>query len=87
MKEFIIPHGVRILRNKLKVNSNSIIPPFDTVNSGCDDNGLIKISKSYNTQTTEGDFLLFLGVINEPNDWYLAYASYCVLGKNLNNLI
>jgi hypothetical protein len=77
----VIPAGVAILESKIKVKSNSIIPAFDGVAHSCDDEGKISIAEKYKTETTEGDFLLFMGVMNEPNDSTLAYATFCVVGK------
>ena len=81
MMNFIIPEGVRILQSKLKVNSNQIIPAFDPNYHWCDDNGLFTFDSSYKTSTNEGDFILFLGVRNKPNESYLAYATFCYSGN------
>lgn len=78
MMNFVIPEGVRILKSKLKVNSSKIIPQFNA--DGCDDNGKLTNSNTYSSSTTQGDFVLFLGVVNKPSESFLAYASYCVLG-------
>ena len=77
---FILPEGMKILQNRLKVKSNQLIPAFDPVDKGCDDDGVIEIDSKYKTQTTDGDFLLFIGVVKNPSDGVLAYASSCLLG-------
>lgn len=76
----MIPVGLEMLSQKHKVKSNSIIPAFDTELSGCDDQGTLVIPEKYKTKTTEGDYLLFLGVQNKPSAGWLAYASFCVKG-------
>lgn len=81
MLNFVLPEAVRILEQSLKVTSNSIIPSFNASNMGCDDGGKLTVDNKYKTQTTQGDFLLLVGVINEPNSGTLAYATYCVQGK------
>ena len=81
MMNFVIPEGIRVLESKLKVNSNQIIPAFDPEANYCDDNGLLSFNSSYKNGTTEGDFILFLGVTNAPSEGYLAYATFCLVGK------
>ena len=81
MVNFVIPEGIRILQSKLKVTSNQLIPAFNS--SYCDDSGTLTNSTSYNSSTTNADFVLFLGAVNNPHEGYLAYATYCLLG-NLN---
>ena len=85
MMNFVLPASIKILESKLKVKSNSIIPSFDGVDMGCNDDGNLDIDAKYKTQTTEGDFLLFVGVINEPDSGTLAYATFCAQGKKKNN--
>jgi hypothetical protein len=82
MMNFIIPEGVKILERRFKVTSNSIIPAFDGVENGCDDDEKITIDPKYLSQTTEGDFLLLMGVYTK-NDDTLAYASVCLGGRIL----
>jgi hypothetical protein len=80
MMNFILPEGLKIIESRLKVTSNSLIPAFDGIENGCDDDGLINIDSKYKAQATEGDFILFAGVYNNSNNDTLAYASVCVLG-------
>lgn len=87
MMNFILPASIKILESKLKVKSNSIIPSFDGVDLGCNDEGNLDIDAKYKTQTTEGDFLLFVGVINEPDSGTLAYATFCAQGKEESKII
>lgn len=75
---FVIPEGVRILKSKLRVNSNKIIPTFNS--HFCDDKGTLSNSDSYASSTTQGDFLLFLGAVNKSDGSSVASASFCVLG-------
>lgn len=81
MEKFVMPEAIRILESRLKVTSNSIIPAFDPEWNYCDDQGKLTVDSKYKTQTTEGDFLLLVGVINEPNSGTLAYATYCLNGR------
>ena len=88
MMNFVIPESLKILSSKLKVNSNQIIPAFDPGWNYCDDQGKLTITDSYKTNTTDGDFLLFLGVVNKPNEGYLAYATFCFVGESyISNLL
>lgn len=81
MLNFVIPVAVKILESRMKVTSNSIIPAFNASSTGCDDEGKLTVDAKYATQTTQGDFLLLIGALNETNSGTLAYATYCVLGK------
>jgi hypothetical protein len=89
MQHFVIPEGIRILKEKLMVRSASVIPKFNpfAFNTNCNDdqgNGPnINIRSNYHTRVTRGDFLLYVGVINDPNDNTLAYASFCVRGEKI----
>ena len=87
MLNFVIPEGVRILKTKLKVNSNQVIPAFDPDRNYCDDNGRLTFDTKYKNGTTDGDFILFLGVANAPSEGYLAYATFCLLGSKSTILI
>ena len=64
----------------MKVTSNSIIPAFNASQTGCDDEGNLTVDSKYATNTTQGDFLLLVGALNDSNSGTLAYATYCVLG-------
>lgn len=78
MEEIIIPTGTAILESRLKVTSNGKIPAFDPNSAGCHDGNILTIdSSTYSSSETDGDFVLFLGVVNESEQGYLAYASYC----------
>ena len=81
MEKFVLPESIKILESRLKVTSNSIIPAFDPAFNGCDDDGKLTVDAKYKTDTTAGDFLLLVGVINEPDSGTLAYATFCVLGN------
>jgi hypothetical protein len=92
MKHFIIPEGLKILRQKLKVRSAQVIPPFDPIRSNCNDtqfNGssTIDIRTNFHTKVTRADFLLYIGVVNDPKDTFLAYATFCVTGNKKLNFI
>jgi hypothetical protein len=78
MVNFVIPEGIRILQSKLKVTSNQLIPAFNS--SYCNDGGTLTNSATYNSSTTNADFVLFLGAVDNSNEGYLAYATYCLLG-------
>jgi hypothetical protein len=85
MEDFIIPESVRQLEMRLKVTSNQTIPAFNPSDAGCSDEGLSSISSVYESTTTNADFILLLGAVNKPDEGYLAYATFCVLGKFFNN--
>ena len=79
MMNFIIPEGLRILQSKLQVTSNKLIPTFNS--SWCEDSGTLTNNSSYASKTTNSDFILFVGAINDPNESFVAYSSFCLLGK------
>lgn len=79
LSELIIPEGIKILSNLFKVQSPGYLPKFNAQASGCSDRGYMTINAKYNERATYADFILFLGVRNEPSKNYLAYASYCAL--------
>ena len=78
MINFIIPEGLRIVQSKLQVTSHKIIPTFDS--SWCEDAGRLTNSTSYSSNSTNADFILFMGAINDPNESFLAYSSFCLIG-------
>jgi hypothetical protein len=80
MENFIIPESVKILESKLKAISNSIIPAFNISNAECDGDGAIEVPSKYETETTQGDFLLFVGV-DKLNEDVEGFASACVVGE------
>ena len=88
MEHFIIPEGIKVLKSKLKVRSARVIPPFNPFNANCNDfeksKPNINIRSNFHKTTTRADFLLYIGVINKPNDNFLAYATFCVTGKLIN---
>ena len=75
-----MPEGLKILQSRFKVTSNSTIPAFDPVQSGCDDDGNMTIDGKYKSDSTDGDFLLFVGVYEKSDDGTLAYAGTCLQG-------
>lgn len=76
-----------MLRRKLKVRSARVIPKFNpfSPNVNCnDDQGRgpnIDIRSKFHEQVTRADFLLYVGVVNDPRDTFLAYATFCVRGS------
>ena len=86
MSKFIIPEGIKIIKQKIKIRSARVIPPFDPFGNNCNDtqrNGRanIDIRTDYHKKVTRADFLLYVGVVNDPNDNFLAYATFCVTGE------
>lgn len=75
-----MPEALRILSQKLSVTSNQIIAQFSPSDNYCNDGGKITVSESYATQTTNADFILFVGTFNDASSGTLAYATYCLLG-------
>jgi hypothetical protein len=80
MLNLVIPEAIKEIQLRLQVTSNEVIPPFDPVGNFCDDTGKIQISSTYKSTTTNADFILFLGAINEENSTFMAYSNYCLLG-------
>jgi hypothetical protein len=78
MMNFVIPAGIKVLQSKLQITSNRIVSTFNS--AWCNDNGTLNNSTSYGSNTTDADFVLFMGAVNNPNESYLAYATFCVTG-------
>lgn len=80
----VIPRGLEKIQSKLKFTSAKLIPPFDPNLSGCTDNTIygpsLDIVSDYHTKITNSDYLLYVGVVNEPDEPYLAYGTFCVKG-------
>jgi hypothetical protein len=83
MDNLVIPEMIRKLQMRLQVTSAQFIPSFDPVWNWCHDSGKINTSESYKTQSTNADFILFLGVHNDAGSGTLAYATFCVLGRRI----
>lgn len=84
LENFVIPEGLKILKSKIKLKSAKVIPPFDPFESGCDDISLygptLDITSDFHTKTTRADYLLYIGVVNDEEDDFLAYGTFCVKG-------
>ena len=80
MKNLIIPEALRIIQSKIKIKSNELIPAFDPVN--CNVENIIKVNSSYLSNSTNADFVLFLGVTYSILNPFLAFAGFCVIGKS-----
>lgn len=87
MEQIIVPFGTEILQKGLKVTSNGKIPAFSPNTYGCDDGGTLTLNDDDYKTEKDGDFVLFMGVTNKPDEGYLAYASYCVLRNLFYSLI
>lgn len=90
MRHFIIPEALKILRQVISVESNQIIPPFSPFRSNCDDTQgdrpNISIRSNFHKTGLQADFLLYVGVVNKPQESFLAYATFCVLGRRAGRL-
>jgi hypothetical protein len=83
-KHYIMEHGLKIIQSKIKVWSEGYIPPFD--NSGCEAPSRfgppeINIRSNFHETGVEGDFILYIGIINDDSNT-LAFADVCAIGKN-----
>jgi hypothetical protein len=92
MDKFIIPEGLKIIKQKLKIRSAKVIPPFDPFDNNCNDTQLngranIDIRSNFHKTVTRADFILYIGVVNDPIDNFLAYATFCVAGSIQPKLI
>ena len=86
MEKIIVPAGIAILEKRLKVTSNGKIPAFSPNTYGCDHEGTLTLNDDDYNSEKDGDFVLFMGVTNSPEEGYLAFASYCTLRKLFFNL-
>ena len=61
----VIPEGIRQLTGFLNVTSQNVLPAFGNRLGWCeDDEGISSIPSKYKNDTTEGDFVLFVGVLS-----------------------
>lgn len=62
-----------------------MIAPFDPFDSNCNDmrdgKETIQIKSSYHKTGLKSDFLLYVGVVNDPKKPFLVRGTYCVLGR------
>jgi hypothetical protein len=86
MEKLVIPEAIKVLQSRLKVKDGGEIPPFNPTDSGCNDQGNFTIDNSPYTNPTQGDFILFLSVLNDNSDT-LAYAASCLSSTCLLSLI
>lgn len=82
LSNFIVPEGIKIIKDLFKIHSNSFIPQFNPKSSGCSYNGSLDIDSTYSNEPTSADFILFLGVKYSPNENWLALASFCAIDQN-----
>lgn len=83
---FNIPESLKIISSKISINSTGKLVNFSQSQlGGCTDGGNISIPSKYNGDGSEidGDFLLFIGSMNDTVSGTLAYATFCVLGNFL----
>ena len=83
MRNLVIPKGIEIIREKIKIKSEGFIPPFNEIN--CRDPNRfgvpnIKIRTDYHKSGVDADFLLYIGIVNSPEN-FLAHATFCVQGN------
>lgn len=84
MENFVFPVGLAMLSETHLVKSNKIIPTFDGKAAHCDDNGKLTIPEKYKSETTKGDYLIFVGVENNEEADYIAYAFPCIQGNSIS---
>lgn len=88
MRYFVIPEALKILRQALSLKSTQIIPRFSPFRSNCNNveggRPNISIRSNYHKTGLQADFLLYVGVVNRPQSSFLAYATYCVLGRRFD---
>ena len=84
MRHLVIPEGLRALQQVLQVESTQIIPPFDPIDSNCNNvrrgKPNIDIRSDYHKTGLQADYLLYIGVVDRPETNFLAYADFCVAG-------
>lgn len=77
----ILPHGLKFLTKRLKVNTIGKLPAFGNKLDECDGFGGIEIPTKYKQEATDADYLIFIGVVNKPQENWLTYAAACTAGK------
>ena len=84
IRNFVIPEGLRIIRSKIKLRSQKLIPKFDPWDHFCDDSQdkkpSLEIKTTFHEKDQFKDYLLYVGVVNDPDDQWVAYASFCQKG-------
>ena len=78
--KFVVPTGIKILSDRLKVNTTGTLPAFGNNISGCGGSYINVDSKYENQQTDDADFILFLGG-NNTGAGTIAFAAPCLIGN------
>jgi hypothetical protein len=78
----VLPEAMKELQSYFKIDSTKYLPAFGSKLDICTDDGIITVPEKYRTQSTEADFIIFIGVIDEPGST-LGYASFCVKGTEI----
>ena len=77
----ILPVGLEYYQKRLKVNTTGKLPVLGSSTSSCTGYGGITIPDSIKNEAQETDYILFIGVENEPDRRWLAYAAPCIFSK------
>lgn len=88
MEKFVIPEAIATLKSTLKVESTQIIPKFSPFgrDSKCNElnqNGELVFSfrSNHHKKGLQADFLLYVGVVNRPEEFFFAKATFCIVGE------
>lgn len=84
--KFVVPTGIKILSDRLKVNTTGTLPAFGNNISGCGGSYINVDSKYENQQTDDADFILFLGG-NNTGAGTIAFAAPCLIGNFFFNVL
>ena len=80
---FVLPEAISQLKSFIKIDSANYLPAFGDTLDGCVDSGNIIIPEMYKTDSSDGDFLIFIGVIDDDQNGTLGYATYCSIGRHI----
>lgn len=79
----VVPQGVEHFEKRLKIASDGTLPAFGSAADRCElEKAGIKAPASIREQTSEADYILFVGVENAPEATWLAYAIPCAYSKH-----
>jgi hypothetical protein len=80
---FVLPETIFQLKSLIKIDSGKFLPAFGDNLDSCTDDGNIIIPEMYRNETSVGDFLIFIGVVDDDQESFLGYATYCIKGIHI----
>lgn len=82
LENMILPAGIKFFTDRLRVKASEPLSAFGDVLDLCEEGGGIEVPARYKSEPVKADFLLFVGVEDDPEAGWLAYAGPCVVGRS-----